>query len=429
MYSEELDVWMNGEIVATLFPDTLGSAALRYTPETLDKYGPSYPLLSVRLPTRPETYPSVMTEVFLDGLLPEDEVRSKLAGRARVATGDTPGMLHAYGMECAGAIQVMEKGASPVLKDPEVLWLSESELERYVSELPTAPLGVSIDEKVRVSLGGLQGKLLVVTDGNRMGIPVNGTPSTHILKPARLKEDGSELWPGIAELETFGLRLIEACGSRIKNVKAAEAKTVSIAGRKAILVTRFDRREEGSSTKRIHQEDFCQALGVRDKYQQSASSSPSLKEIAELIRAKTSKPIIELNSLLRLLTLNLAIGNCDMHAKNLALLLDGGVISLTPAYDVVPTAAWDMHDTELSLRVGGEAFLEDLRSENLVEEAVSWGIREVPASRQIKTTLDTLLLEIPRVIREAKNEGWFHPRMGELEVTMHSRIRSLRPTI
>jgi serine/threonine-protein kinase HipA len=36
----------------------------------------------------------------------------------------------------------------------------------------------------RISLGGVQEKMVVVIDGVRLGVPVGVTPSTHILKPA-----------------------------------------------------------------------------------------------------------------------------------------------------------------------------------------------------------------------------------------------------
>jgi serine/threonine-protein kinase HipA len=37
---------------------------------------------------------------------------------------------------------------------------------------------------LRLSLAGAQDKLPVVFDGARIGLPLNGTPSSHILKPA-----------------------------------------------------------------------------------------------------------------------------------------------------------------------------------------------------------------------------------------------------
>jgi len=60
--------------------------------------------------------------------------------------------------------------------------LDEDQLAGLISSLRTAPLGVG--DRIRLSLAGVQEKLLLtrLPDG-RWGRPVDGTPSTHILKP------------------------------------------------------------------------------------------------------------------------------------------------------------------------------------------------------------------------------------------------------
>ena len=58
-----------------------------------------------------------------------------------------------------------------------------------MNELPNKPFLVG-DEGVSMSLAGVQTKLAVaVDDTGRICIPMNGSPSTHILKPdsARLR--------------------------------------------------------------------------------------------------------------------------------------------------------------------------------------------------------------------------------------------------
>ncbi|MFR0639422.1 HipA domain-containing protein [Arthrobacter sp. LS16] len=385
-------------------------------------------MLSVRLPVRQEPYPTVATDIFLAGLLPEDPIRTSLANSARVAPGDIYGMLRAYGRECAGATQVLDSSDSQ-LSGQDVLWRTPDELPIDLAELPTAPLGTSIDRRVRVSLGGVQGKLLVVKDGDRIGVPIDGRPSTHILKPARLKEDGSELWPGIAQLETFALKLLNHTQLIANGVEAAEAEVLDIQGRKAILVRRYDREvaPDTGVVRRIHQEDFCQVLGITAKYQQVAHGSPNLVQVAEALKTHASKPLPEIIKLLKMLACNMAIGNCDMHARNISLLLQRNGVSLAPAYDVVPTAVWPDLDRELSLRIGGEAFLDDLTADHLLAEAMSWGLRSAAASRQVRIVLDALASAIPLVTHQAQDEGWWHPLFNEATKGLHRRIEMLTP--
>ena len=404
-----------------------GGAALTYTAQALQEFGLGFPLLSVRLPVRVEMYPATQTRAFLDGLLPEDHVRALLANRARVANGDTFGLLRAYGLDCAGAIQVIDPEAPHHTREPGIRWLDETELADVVADLPSAPLGISADPGVRSSLGGLQGKLVVVVDGDRVGIPLNGQASTHILKPARLTEKGLELWPGIAQLENMGLRLIKAVNDTGVSVTASDASVIDISGRAGLLATRFDRnRDESGQVQRIHQEDFAQALGIKQKYQLDSRTAPRLLDIANLLRIHATTPALAVNQLLEMVTLNAAIGNCDMHSRNLALLLDNGQIGLTPAYDVVPTAVWPDHDRELSLRVGGEAFLDDLRGEDLLAEATSWGMRSPLAKRIISRSLSALEGALPTVRQSARLEGWDHPLLDSVVAGSLDRIERLR---
>lgn len=317
-------------------------------------------------------------------------------------------MLKAYGRDCAGAVQVLSQRQQPESFPQDIRWLDDDEFHQAITKLPSAPLGTSIDQNVRVSLGGLQGKLLVVRQGEKFGVPLDGTPTTHILKPALLNEDGSEVWPSIAQLELFGLRLVEASVTAAQRSRqiAARAEMLTIQGRNAILVERFDRRVDEGRVIRIHQEDMCQALGSRNKYQKTGESLPSLQAIAEVLWNNSASPVVERNLLASYLIANLTIGNCDMHARNIGILIDNHAVQLAPAYDVVPTATWEQHDTELSLHVGGELLLEDLTRGQIIDELISWGMPPKLASTNMDRVLDSLRKELPLVVESGKEEGW-----------------------
>ena len=62
-------------------------------------------------------------------------------------------------------------------------WLSDEEDVDIQDELPRRPMLAGKDG-LRLSLAGAQDKLPVVFDGERIGLPLDGTPSSHILKPA-----------------------------------------------------------------------------------------------------------------------------------------------------------------------------------------------------------------------------------------------------
>lgn len=97
-------------------------------------------------------------------------------------------------------------------------------------------------------------------------------------------------------------------------------------------------RSPNAPQARLHQEDFNQALGATgDEKYQGHGGTVSLARIARVLEQHAVRN--NLNLLLRMLTLATAVGNLDMHAKNIGLLhYEQGGLTLAPAYDFVPQA-------------------------------------------------------------------------------------------
>lgn len=129
-----------------------------------------------------------------------------------------------------------------------------------------------------------------------------------------------------------------------------------------------------------------------------------------------------MTSLLRRTTFNMAIGNADAHAKNFSLLHepDDPAVRLAPLYDAVATIAPQLTDSEgqpmradthLGQRVGGQADIRKVTATDLIEEAVTWGIRRRTASAVVTETLDRVLTAIPstpgddRVLRVIRTQA------------------------
>ena len=250
--SDELAVWLYGERVATIDRQR-GRLGLRYTEAALSRYDLGSPLLSVSLPVSGTRFTQGLTKPFLEGLLPEGEPRRTIARRLGIRQNDTFGLIEELGRDCAGAV-VIQPADSPAPQPATTATaetLDAAGLEEMVRTLQSAPLGSG--GRVRVSLAGVQEKLLLtrMPDG-AWGLPVDGTPSTHILKPE------IAAYPYTVENEAFCMRTAKHLGLGVAQVDTAE-----IAGRKVLIVERFD-REVGAdgTTTRIHQEDLCQAVGV-----------------------------------------------------------------------------------------------------------------------------------------------------------------------
>ncbi len=108
-----------------------------------------------------------------------------------------------------------------------------------------------------MSLGGAQDKLLLTRVNGRWCMPVDGYPSTHILKP-------TTVWPHSAENQALVLALSRSCG-----LSGNAAWVERIGDATALVAERYDRNVASDGTiHRVHQEDMCQAVGLRpkDKY-------------------------------------------------------------------------------------------------------------------------------------------------------------------
>src|ERR1039458_8453737 len=112
-----------------------------------------------------------------------------------------------------------------------------------------------------------------------------------------------------------------------------------------LLVERYDRTyrqtAEGDPVlERIHQEDFCQALGIASETKYQKEGGPSLKQCFALLREVSNSPVVDLARLLDAVIYNYLVGNNDAHGKNFSLLYRGTgtpnlEISFSPLYDVV----------------------------------------------------------------------------------------------
>jgi serine/threonine-protein kinase HipA len=403
----ELDVWLYGEVVAVIAEDR-HRLRLTYTESALSRYPLGTPVLSVSLPVQPERHTERVVRPFLDGLLPEGQSRLAVAYDLNLSPNDTFGLIRSIGRDCAGALVVQPTGepgpppASTLSADP----ISDADVQLLVANLRTAPLG--IDERVRISLGGVQEKLVLtqMPDGS-WGRPVDGTPSTHILKPEIAR------FPATVENEAFCMRLASHLGLRVASIR-----TTRVGDRKLLVVERFDRLVHSDGTvERIHQEDFCQATGVSPDKKYEEHGGPTLQRIAQLLQTAATPGVLE--DLLRAVTLNVLIGNGDAHAKNFSLFHSpSGALRLSPLYDLLCTVHYG--DDRLAMSVDGLSLIAEVTPERIVKEATRWGISRTRAAEAV----DDILTRAPEAIAAARDETTGLPE--SIEATVLDRLTQLR---
>ena len=394
-----LDVRLFGRHIGTVAID----GALRSPEDWRFRYDPAYlqsadaAALSVMLPLQDAGFSGAIVSNWFGNLLPEGVVRETIERRLRLPPRDDFALLAAIGGECAGAVSV-----GPQIAPSELEAQKEVDLETLIrqqgddaGEGAWAALGAPR----RLSLAGAQDKIAVIrhADG-RLALPAIGQPSTHILKPDSLR------LRGLRDLEALGLRLARAIG-----LNAVTVEMLQVGGRNALLVERYDRLHgSDGSAQRLHQEDFCQALGYPAGLKYESQGGPSLADCAALVRTRLRLGPVALQHFLDWVVFSAIIGNADAHAKNLSLLTaTNNQRQLAPFYDLVPilTLPESMIDRAPALRIGSARRIDAVSSDDWREFARATGF----APRFVLACVDEMagqvLAMIDAVARQLMDEG------------------------
>ena len=334
-----LDIYLRDQKVGRLWLDEKRRFVFQYDAERIHRKG-AIPL-SLHLPLRREIYQDDLSRPFFSNLLPEAEVKRAIAQHLRISESNDFAMLNSIGGECAGAVSVLPSGVAPAVK-PGYRELHEEELHRMIIDLPRRPLMVGI-EGLRLSLAGAQNKLPVYIEDDRIFIASGNAPSSHILKPPiRDLED-------TVGNEAFCMMLAQRMGLTVPPV------TIRLGLDRIFIIARYDRsRDTDGHIVRLHQEDFCQALGFLPDQKYESEGGPSLQQCFTLLQEKSIRPAADRMALLRWVIFNFLIGNADAHAKNLAMIFTDRGPRLAPFYDLICTQVYPDLTEKLAMRIGGE---------------------------------------------------------------------------
>ncbi len=348
--TKALAVWWGNSVVGTLAVDRHGEMHFIYAPGWL--LDTSKPALSFSLPKRAEPFGRRECRPFFEGLLPEESQRDAVARALGLSRGNAFKLLAALGGDVAGALTLWPEGEVPPAPPADVAArpLDDNELLTLLDTLPTRPL-LAGERGVRLSLAGAQSKLPVVLLGGQVALPAPGQPTTHILKPPIAR------FSATTENEAFAMRLAARMGLAVAPV---EARVVG--DRPYLLVQRYDRRTDPDGTvRRLHQEDFCQALGVIPDRKYAAEGGPGFKDCFNLLRRACTRPAVEVLRLLDAAITQVIVGNADAHGKNYSLLYQGGIVTLSPLYDLLCTVAYPELSAKFAMKIAKRATLEELR--------------------------------------------------------------------
>lgn len=386
---KSLDVYLDTHLVGILTQENTGQIVFAYHPEWLTH--PEAMPLSLSLPLRVEPYLETQCRPYFAGLLPEGEQRQKLARIFNISARNDFALLDEIGGECAGAVSFVESGQPLVLpSSAHYRLLSRQDFAEILRQLPRRPL-MAGDDGLRLSLAGAQSKLAVHSDSGLMFLPM-GKISTFIIKPSIPD------YPDSVLNEAFCLTLAKSVGLHTVDVWVGDAE-----GLPYLAIARYDRvKIQGKQPSgmlsenflRLHQEDFCQALGIPAEKKYQREGGPTFKQCFDLLRQASSLPAQDLKNLLDMVLFNLLVGNNDAHGKNFSLLQTPSSTRLAPLYDVLCTELYPDLASKMAMKFGGADKFKDIYFRHVERFAQDIGFSAAAVRQQLRTLSQTVLAKM-----------------------------------
>lgn len=376
MMLRSLSVRLYGKHTGTLSQDEAGKMAFQYADGAQN-------ILTLCMPIQEEFYPHETCEAYFGGLLPESEpARLALGKTFGINPHDSFSLLRVIGHDCAGAVSlhdVNEPENETDLLPLKGKVLQDGELAQHIIDLPRKPLFIGVDG-LRLSLAGAQDKAAVCLIEGQVALPQNGSPTTHILKP------NIEYLGNTVENEYLCLKIAEGMGFSVPKVEMRMANKVPY-----LLIERYDREVVDNKLRRLHQEDFCQALRIITTYKYQTDGGPGFEQCFEVLK-KTVQPAKARIRLAEIAIFNYLIGNTDAHGKNFSLLYSSsGSVTLAPFYDLLCAQAYSRVTNRMAMEIGGVYEISNVRAEDWKNFSKSIGFTYPVLRKMIQTQAERLM--------------------------------------
>ena len=289
--------------------------------------------LSPSLPISDTRFGHQAVAAYVEGLLPESPA-ARTAWATELQTSDTAfELLAAMGRDCIGAVQFAPEDALDELRHRKSDYRPTTAKkigDRLAALRATGASWTLPDE--HWSLPGAQDKFTLARFGDRWHEAHRAAASTHIVKPGvtRLMHQ--------AVLEHATMQVASQLGLTVAATELAD-----FGGETAIVITRFDRFQDRASTvQRLHQVDFCQAMGRMPANKYEERNGPRTADLAAMLRRESARPEQDVLRFSDAVLFNYVVGAPDAHAKNFALLYSPrGEVRMAPLYDLSSALAYE----------------------------------------------------------------------------------------
>ena len=282
--------------------------------------------ISVSMPVRRTRYTHRVVEPFIEGLLPDStRVREAVARRFNVSPRNPFALLEHIGHDCAGAVRFLrdDEDADPADGASGLVPVTDSDVGHRLAMVASGREPGWIAPGEGWSLAGAQSKIALRREGGQWFEARGSEPTTHILKP------------GISGMREQAL-CEHLCLAALRQVGVPAVRTeyLSIAGQKALVIERYDRRRVHQAVLRVHQEDLCQATSTYPHRKYESHGGPGALRIISLLDEVAKDGGASVRRFVDALILNVLLGAPDAHAKNYSIIHAAGQYVLAPVYDL-----------------------------------------------------------------------------------------------
>ncbi len=376
----KLAVYLNQTLIGELSIDTHNDMIFTYQKEYAENK--KNQALSQSLPLQTAAYDAKQCRPFFTGILPEAHLRTAIAKQLGISEKNDFALLSAIGGECAGAVSLLPPDSAPVNLKPDYRIIDNNAVAVILETMLQKPM-LAGEDGIRLSLAGAQDKLAVALIDGHIAIPIGGAPSTHILKPI------NRAFPSLIENEFFCLNLARKMGMNTAEVALHEAD-----GKAYLLIERYDRIQTNQHIQRLHQEDFCQALGIVPEMKYQREGGPALADCFQLIRHVSSLPVVDIKAFLQGVLFNLIIGNNDAHGKNFSLLYKKNQTRLAPFYDMISTVYYPSLATKMAMKMGSKYKFNLFYPRHIIQMAEAADLSKTIVQKEIINMIDKLEMHV-----------------------------------
>ena len=357
MTDKHLVVLLEGQLAGRL-TQADGKLSFDYADRYRESDGPTP--ISLSLPLAQRRHAGTQLDSYLWGLLPDNErVLERWASKFDTTPGSVFGLLSGAGEDCAGAVQfVRPERVDRLITGGERTAVDDVWIAGRIRAIRTdsaAWLPADDQSDGQWSLAGAQPKFALARHGQDWAQPAGTIATTHIFKPNTSP---------FLEFDINEYLCLTA--ARHLGIAAAKAELLTFEDERVLVVERYDRTADGQ---RVHQEDLCQAMGIKPQRKYQNAKGPGVKSVGALLgsRVDADQGKLVAERFVSALAYHWLVLNTDGHAKNFSVLLAGSQVRLAPLYDVASACVYQRttpgapaigelrsSGLKLALSIGGE---------------------------------------------------------------------------